>query len=95
MKLTYLLLILIVLNSCSNENTTQINNLVKQDSIEIFNEKIETSAEIQKPEEKLVFKKDTLYQFPKFDIQFQDGNYKFFYTDSTPPEFLEHEEYLQ
>ena len=93
MKLTYLPFILIVMNSCSNKNTTQINNLVKQDSIEILNEKIETSAEIQKPEEKLVFKKDTLYQVPKFDIQFQDGNYKLFYTDRTPPEFLENEEY--
>ena len=89
MKLTYLPFILIVMNSCSNENTTQINNLVKQDSIEILNEKIETSAEIQKSEEKLILKKDTLYQFKDFDIQFQDGNYKLFYTDSTLPEYAD------
>ena len=90
MKLFHFLFLIIALSSCSNENTTQINNVVKQDSIEIFNEKIEA---IELQEEKLVIKKDTLYQFPKFDIQFQDGNYKLFYTDSTPPEFLENDDY--
>jgi hypothetical protein len=94
MKLTNLLLLLVVFTSCTNKNNDQkkiqTNNEVEQDTIEIFNEKIET---IEVQEQKLVFKKDTLYQFPKFDIQFHDGNYKLFYTDSTPPEFLENEEY--